>query len=87
MPWSSLVLSQFFVLCSFPPVPTCVIQQLHAKWIPFTYAFLGSVGALAYPCISSLKANNVAVDEQGAIQVRTCEMEGLSLKHTSCRGP
>lgn len=55
----------FVDTCLFP---VFFFPQLHAKWIPFTYAFLGSVGALAYPCISSLKANNVAVDEQGAIQ-------------------
>lgn len=39
-----------------------------AKWQAFGAIFLGSLGGMAFPAISSIKANNVTESEQGSVQ-------------------
>lgn len=45
-----------------------LVGFLTAKWQAFGAVALGSLGGMAFPAISSIKANNVADCEQGTIQ-------------------
>eukprot|EP00208_Stichococcus_sp_RCC1054_P002415 CAMPEP_0206141142 /NCGR_PEP_ID=MMETSP1473-20131121/11913_1 /ASSEMBLY_ACC=CAM_ASM_001109 /TAXON_ID=1461547 /ORGANISM="Stichococcus sp, Strain RCC1054" /LENGTH=528 /DNA_ID=CAMNT_0053535571 /DNA_START=129 /DNA_END=1715 /DNA_ORIENTATION=+ len=45
-----------------------VVAFLTAKWQVFCAVTLGSLGGMAFPAISSIKANNVDESEQGTIQ-------------------
>lgn len=45
-----------------------LVSFISAKWQAFGVVAIGSLGGMAFPAISSIKANNVADSEQGTIQ-------------------